>query len=86
MTLPTGTRLGSHDIVAVLGAGGMGVVYRAYDSRLQRTIAIKVLSDAATDSESRQRLLHEARAASALNHPNICIIHEVGEADGRASS
>jgi Tol biopolymer transport system component/predicted Ser/Thr protein kinase len=62
----------------------MGVVYRAFDSRLQRTVALKVLGDDVTDETARHRLFHEARAASSLNHPHICVIYEVGEADGRA--
>src|SRR5919204_6265347 len=67
----------SHYVVeALLGEGGMGAVYRARDTVLRRTVAIKVLS-AAGDTESKRRLLHEARAASALNHPNIVTIHAV---------
>ncbi|PYR63416.1 MAG: hypothetical protein DMF91_03540 [Acidobacteria bacterium] len=77
-----GQTLGQYQIQEQLGAGGMGVVYRAYDTRLQRTVALKLLTDAATDLDGR-RLLSEARAASGLNHPNICTIYEVGEAGGR---
>lgn len=78
-----GETVGHYRIDAELGAGGMGVVYRAYDTRLERTVAIKLLR-ADVDETSRARLLHEARAASALNHPNICTIHEVEETGGRA--
>jgi Tol biopolymer transport system component/serine/threonine protein kinase len=84
MPIPAGARLGSYEILSTLGAGGMGTVYRAYDSRLQRTVAVKVLGDDIADEATRQRLLHEARAASALNHPHVCVIYEVGESDGRA--
>ena len=62
----------------------MGDVYRAYDQTLQRAVAIKVLRDGAEEGAARSRLLREARAAAALNHPNICTIHEVGEDNGQA--
>ena len=75
-----GSSVGHYRIEAQLGSGGMGVVYRAYDSTLRRRVAIKFLNGV-PDDESRARLLKEARAASALNHPNICTIHEVEEAD-----
>src|SRR5918999_4991788 len=79
MTVSVGTRLGPYEIVAPLGAGGMGEVYRARDTRLDRTVAIKVLTGAlAADSESRRRFEHEARAIAALNDPHICTIHDVG--------
>ncbi|HTO75401.1 MAG TPA: protein kinase [Thermoanaerobaculia bacterium] len=79
MTLPAGTRLGSYEILAPLGAGGMGEVYKARDTRLGRDVAIKVLpADRATDPDRRRRFEQEARSASALNHPNILTIHEVG--------
>jgi tetratricopeptide (TPR) repeat protein/predicted Ser/Thr protein kinase len=76
-----GQMLGRYRIDADLGKGGMGVVYRAYDTELRRPVAIKVL----TDTEgTRERLLQEARAASALNHPNVCTVHEVGQSqDGQ---
>lgn len=74
-----GQSLGRYQIDARLGAGGMGVVYRAHDSLLQRDVAIKLLGEGPVDGD---RLLHEARNASALNHPNICTIYEVGEHDG----
>jgi Tol biopolymer transport system component/tRNA A-37 threonylcarbamoyl transferase component Bud32 len=76
---PAGTRLGPYEIIAPLGAGGMGEVYRARDMRLDRTVAIKVLTGAlAADSESRLRFEQEARAIAALNDPHICTIHDVG--------
>ncbi len=83
MPLRTGQRLGPYEIVAPLGAGGMGEVYRARDPRLQREIAIKVLPAAvASDPERLKRFEKEARAASALNHPNLVTIHDIGSADG----
>src|SRR6185436_4635349 len=79
MGLPAGTRLGPYEILGPIGAGGMGEVYRARDIRLDRTVAIKVLTGAlAADAESRQRFEHEARAIAALNDPHICTIHDVG--------
>jgi len=84
VSLHTGVRLGSYEIVAPLGAGGMGEVYRARHVRLQREVAIKVLpDDLAADPERRQRLEREARAASALNHPHIVTIHDIDEQDGQ---
>ena len=83
MPLAAGTRLGSYEILAPLGAGGMGEVYRARDPRLGREVAIKVLPEAlASDAGRRQRFEQEARAASALNHPNILTVHDVGETNG----
>lgn len=79
-----GQTLGRYVISSEIGRGGMGVVYRARDPLLNREIAIKVLSDSPAMNEAgREQLLHEARAASALNHPNICTIHEIGEHEGR---
>ena len=79
MTLPGGTQLGPYTIVHLLGAGGMGEVYRAHDPRLGRDVALKVLPAAyVSDSERRARFLREARAAAALDHPNIISIHDVG--------
>src|SRR5687768_1828908 len=80
MPLEAGTRIGPYEIVAPLGAGGMGEVYRARDIRLDRTVAVKVLTGAlAGDSESRRRFEQEARAIAALNDPHICTIHDVGQ-------
>jgi Tol biopolymer transport system component len=80
MSLAAGLRLGPYEIVAPLGAGGMGDVYRARDTRLDRVVAIKVLpSDIAEAPQLRQRFEREARAISSLNHPNICALYDVGE-------
>ena len=73
-----GRQLSHYRIQAKLGEGGMGAVYQAHDPTLQRTVAIKVL--AKQDEDASARLLQEARAASALNHPHICTVYEVGEA------
>ena len=80
MALTTGSPIGPYVIAAELGRGGMGVVYRAQDPRLDRQVAIKVLpSDLTRDATAKQRFLQEAKAASALDHPNICTIHEINE-------
>ena len=80
MTLGPGTRLGPHEIVAALGAGGMGVVYRAQDTRLDRTVAVKILTQGLADTpEVRQRFEREARAVSKFNHPHICALYDFGE-------
>src|SRR5579872_5763397 len=82
MTLPAGTKLGPHEIQSPLGAGGMGEVYRARDTRLQRTVAIKILpAHLSGNSEARSRFEREARTISSLNHPNICTLHDVGAQD-----
>jgi eukaryotic-like serine/threonine-protein kinase len=79
-----GRTLGHYRIESQLGAGGMGVVYRAHDTTLDRTVAIKVVGERlSSDPKARDRLLREARTASALNHPHVCTIHEVGEAEGQ---
>src|SRR5687767_6352510 len=79
MPFDAGTRLGPYEILSPLGAGGMGEVYRARDTRLDRTVAVKVLVGArAADAEWRRRFEHEARAIAALNDPHICTIHDVG--------
>ena len=82
MAIAPGTKIGNYEIQAPLGAGGMGAVYQAHDPTLQRTVAIKVL--AKQDEDASARLLQEARAASALNHPHICTIYEVGQHEGQA--
>src|SRR5436190_6691438 len=84
MSLPPGTRLGSCEIVSLIGAGGMGEVYRARDSRLGRDVAIKVLPPSfVADADRLARFEQEARAAGALNHPNLVTVHELGRHDGQ---
>ena len=83
MRLTSGSRIGPYEIVAPLGAGGMGEVYRARDARLGRDVAIKVLPAAfATDADRLRRFEQEARAVGALNHPNILAVHDIGSHDG----
>ncbi|MBI2186927.1 MAG: serine/threonine-protein kinase [Acidobacteria bacterium] len=83
MTLAAGTRLGPYEILSALGAGGMGEVYRARDTRLERDVAVKVLpASASADPERLRRFAQEARAAAALNHPNIVAVHDIGLHDG----
>ena len=83
MTLTSGTKLGPYEIQAPLGAGGMGEVYRARDSRLDRTVAIKVLpSHLNSSSDFRARFEREAKAISGLQHPNICVLYDVGSQEG----
>src|SRR5437667_11184517 len=83
MTLVTGTRLGAYEVLSLLGAGGMGEVYRAHEPRLGRDEAIKVLPAAlSADPDRLRRFEQEARAAAALNHPNIVTIFSVEHADG----
>ena len=83
MTLATGKRLGPYEILSPIGAGGMGAVYSARDTRLQREVAIKVLpAEHMGDPVRRQRFQREAQTVSALNHPNIVTLHDVGESDG----
>jgi eukaryotic-like serine/threonine-protein kinase len=79
MTLAAGTKLGPYEIVSRLGAGGMGEVYRARDTRLDRSVAIKVLpSEFSVDPERRKRFEYEARIISTLNHPHICALYDIG--------
>jgi serine/threonine protein kinase/Tol biopolymer transport system component len=83
MALSTGARLGSYEILSAIGAGGMGEVYRARDTRLDRTVAIKILPAAlAADPQMRDRFDREARAISSLSHPHICALFDVGQQDG----
>jgi eukaryotic-like serine/threonine-protein kinase len=83
MSLASGTRLGPYEILAPIGAGGMGEVYRARDTRLDRSVAIKILpSHLSSDSTLRQRFEQEAKAVSSLNHPHICALYDVGHQDG----
>jgi eukaryotic-like serine/threonine-protein kinase len=83
MPLQPSTRLGPYEVIAPLGVGGMGEVYKARDTRLDRTVAIKVLpSEFAQNVELRHRLEREARAIASLNHPHICTLHDVGSQDG----
>jgi len=83
MALTTGTKFGPYEIVSPLGAGGMGEVYRARDSRLDRTVAIKVLpSHLSGDSEAKERFDREARSISCLSHPNVCQLYDIGSQNG----
>lgn len=83
MPLTSGAKLGPYEILAPLGAGGMGEVYRAHDPRLGRQVAIKILPPAySLDRDRLQRFQLEARAAGMLNHPNILIIYDTGTQDG----
>ena len=79
----TGLRLGVYEVQAPLGAGGMGVVYRALDTKLNRPVAIKFLSDELADAGARRRFQREAQTASSLNHPHILTVHDAGEFEGR---
>jgi eukaryotic-like serine/threonine-protein kinase len=83
MAISPGTRLGPYEILSAIGAGGMGEVYRARDTRLDRIVAIKVLPDHFVDrSELRERFDREAKTIASLNHPHICTLHDVGHQNG----
>ena len=82
MPVPVGAKLGHYEILALIGVGGMGEVYRARDTKLQRTVAIKFLSADVADVAARRRFQREAQMASSLNHPNIVTVHDVGEHAG----
>ena len=83
MTFAAGVRFGSYEILSLLGKGGMGEVYKARDTRLQRVVALKILpAESVADADRRARLLLEAQAASRLNHPNIVTIHDIAEEQG----
>src|SRR5580698_9529804 len=82
MPLSAGDKLGPYEILAPIGAGGMGQVYRARDTRLGREVAIKILPEAFSGPDARERFQREARASSLLSHPNICATYDVGESAG----
>ena len=82
MAVASGTRFGPYEILAAIGAGGMGEVYRSKDTRLGRTVALKILPAHLADPERRQRFQREAQAVSALSHPNVCALYDVGRQDG----
>src|SRR5258707_10448631 len=83
MPLSPGVRLGPYEILDAIGAGGMGEVYRAKDTQLDRTVAIKILpAHLSSDPLRKQRFEREAKTISSLNHPNICVLHDVGQQDG----
>ena len=83
MALSAGDKFGPYEILAPIGAGGMGEVYKARDTRLERTVAVKVLpSHIAAREDLRQRFEREARAVSSLNHPHICVLFDIGRRDG----
>src|SRR6202171_4392401 len=85
MALATGSRLGPYEILSALGAGGMGEVYKARDTRRDRIVAIKVLREAlSVDPKFRERFDREARTISQLDHPHICSLYDVGEQEGTA--
>ena len=83
MPLEPGVKLGPYEIVSAIGAGGMGEVYKARDTRLDRTVAIKVLPEhVASDPDLKQRFEREAKTISSLNHPHICTLYDIGSQDG----
>src|SRR3954454_24164683 len=86
MSLAAGAKLGPYEIVSPIGAGGMGEVYRALDTRLDRSVAIKIVSgDVTTNPELRQRFEREARALSSLSHPHICALYDIGRLEENGS-
>jgi serine/threonine protein kinase/Tol biopolymer transport system component len=82
VAIKAGTRLGAYEIISTAGSGGMGDVYKAMDTRLNRTVAIKVLRRGVATTELRSRLQREAQMIASLNHPHICVLHDVGQQDG----
>src|SRR5215469_10808704 len=83
MRFSSGTRLGPYEIITPVAAGGMGEVYKAWDTRLDRTVAVKVLpAQLCSDTLRRQRLERECKMISGLSHPHICVLHDVGHQDG----
>src|SRR6476620_5302376 len=82
MRFNPGARVGPFEILSPLGAGGMGEVYRARDTRLERIVALKCLSDSSLAASDPQRFQREARAISRVTHPHVCALHDIGESDG----
>jgi serine/threonine protein kinase len=83
MAILSGKRLGPYEVLSAVGAGGMGEVYRARDTRLERIVAVKILPDHLSDrAELRERFEREARTIASLNHPHICTLHDIGHQDG----
>jgi eukaryotic-like serine/threonine-protein kinase len=83
MTLTAGVRLGPYEILSLIGAGGMGEVYKATDTRLNRAVAIKVLPPHFSENpEMKQRFEREAQTIASLNHPHICVLYDIGRQDG----
>src|SRR5271155_3918794 len=83
MAFTSGTKLGPYEIIGQIGAGGMGEVYSAKDTRLERTVAVKILAThLSTSPELKQRMEREAKTISSLNHPNICHLYDIGSQNG----
>src|SRR5690349_14927705 len=83
MSLKPGDRVGPYEVLERIGAGGMGEVYRALDSKLHRPVAVKLLSEEVADVAARRRFQREAQMVSSLNHPHVLTVHDVGESEGR---
>src|SRR6266700_683085 len=83
MSLAAGSKLGSYEVLALIGAGGMGEVYRALDTKLNRLVAVKLVSGELADAAACRRFQREAQTASSLNHPHILTVHDAGEIEGR---